>query len=61
MIVKDKHICGGNPTIKGTRITVGVILANVRDEASFTEICEDYRITKQDIVDCFNYVIKKME
>ena len=61
MIIKDKNICGGSPTIKGTRITVGVVLANIRDEVSFVEICEDYHITKQDIIDCFNYVIKKME
>ena len=26
-----------------------------------TEICDDYHITKQDIEDCFDYVIKKVE
>lgn len=61
MIIKDKNICGGNPIIKGTRITVAVVLANVRDGIPFAEICDDYHITKQDITDCFDYVIKKVE
>lgn len=57
MIIQDKNICGGCPTIKGTRITVSVILANVRDEVPFQEICEDYGITKEDIMDCVDYAI----
>lgn len=61
MIIKDKNICGGSPIIKGTRITVAVILANIRDGIPFAEICDDYHITKQDIEDCFDYVIKKVE
>lgn len=57
MIVQDKKICGGCPTIKGTRIVVSVILANVRDEVPFEEICVDYGITKEDIKDCIDYAI----
>lgn len=60
MIVQDKSICGGCPTIKGTRITVSVILSNIRDEVPFQEICEEYRITKEDIMDCVDYAIRNL-
>lgn len=55
MIVKDKNICGGCPTIKGTRIPVLVVLTNIKDEVSFSEICNTYGITRKDIKDCIDY------
>lgn len=56
MIVKDKNICGDCPTIKGTRIPIYVVLANIKDESSFSKICNTYGITRKDIKDCINYV-----
>lgn len=57
MIIKDFNICGGVPTIKGTRIPVEVILYNIRDEVSFEEICQDYHITVENIRECIDYAI----
>ncbi len=57
LIVQDKNICGGCPTIKETRITVSVILSNIRDEIPFKDICIDYGITKEDIKECIDYAI----
>lgn len=61
MIVEKKKICGGCPTIKGTRITVSIVLANIRDGVTFNEICEDYHISKEDIMDCLDYAIYRLD
>lgn len=61
MIVKDSKICGGNPTIKGTRIPVSLILANIRDEVCFYDICHDYQITIKDIKDCIEFAIEMVQ
>lgn len=58
MIIKDSRICGGTPTIKGTRIPATLILYNIKDGVSFEEICQEYHITVKDIRDCIDYVIK---
>lgn len=61
MIIRDLKICGGVPTIKGTRIPVTLILANIRDEVSFEDICQDYHITLDDIRDSLEYAIGKIQ
>ncbi|HEY8690078.1 MAG TPA: DUF433 domain-containing protein [Chitinophagaceae bacterium] len=55
-IVADEEICGGRPTIDGTRITVktilGYIVAGDKDE----NILEGYpRLTKEDIATIKEY------
>jgi len=50
MIVKNSKICGGDPIIKGTRIPVALVLANIRDEVCFNDICQEYHITLEDLV-----------
>lgn len=57
MIVSDRNIYEGAPTIKGTRTTVSIILANIRDGYTFEEVSKDYGVTIEDIVDCINYAI----
>ncbi len=42
MIVSDPNIHFGKPTIKGTRITVEVILDRIAAGMSLKEILEDY-------------------
>lgn len=37
-IVADPHMCGGVPRIKGTRIPVSVVLANLAEGLSPEEI-----------------------
>jgi len=41
-IVRDPKICGGEPVIKGTRVTVRTILASLAEGASIQEILEDF-------------------
>ncbi|HEY6321134.1 MAG TPA: DUF433 domain-containing protein [Thermoanaerobaculia bacterium] len=41
-IVADPRICHGKPCIRGTRIMVSVVLANLADGLSVDEIIKEY-------------------
>jgi len=41
-IMRDPKICGGEPVIKGTRVTVRTILASLSEGATMKEILEDF-------------------
>ena len=49
-ILRDRKICGGEPVIKGTRVTLRTILASLAEGASIEEILEDFpSLTKTDV------------
>jgi uncharacterized protein (DUF433 family) len=51
-IVRNPEICGGQPTIKGTRVLVLDILSLLKAGQSFEEILQDFpSITREDIVE----------
>lgn len=41
-IVQDPKICGGQPVIKGTRVTLRTILASLAEGAEVKEILDDF-------------------
>ncbi|MBH0200332.1 MAG: DUF433 domain-containing protein [Nitrospira sp.] len=41
-IVRDENICGGEPVVKGTRVTVRTILSSLAEGASIQEILDDF-------------------
>ena len=41
-IVRDPKICGGEPVIKGTRVTLRTILASLAEGGSFDELLKDF-------------------
>ncbi|MBH0201699.1 MAG: DUF433 domain-containing protein [Nitrospira sp.] len=41
-IVRDKAICGGEPVVKETRVTVRTVLASLAEGASIQEILDDF-------------------
>ncbi len=41
-IVRDPKICGGQPVIKGTRVTVLTVLASLAEGADVSEILADF-------------------
>ncbi|MBW2091120.1 MAG: DUF433 domain-containing protein [Deltaproteobacteria bacterium] len=41
-IVRDKNICGGEPVLKGTRLTVRTVLASLAEGATTEEILADF-------------------
>ena len=49
-IVRNPRICGGQPTIKGTRVTVRTVLASLAEGATIDEILQDFPTLKaQDV------------
>ncbi len=45
-IVRNPRICGGEPVVKGTRVTVRTILASLSEGATVEEIIEDFPALK---------------
>jgi uncharacterized protein (DUF433 family) len=46
-IIRDKEICGGQPIIKGTRVTLRTILASLAEGATIEEILNDFPTLKE--------------
>lgn len=42
MIVRDPQICGGEPVVRGTRVTIRTILASLAEGAWIDEILADF-------------------
>lgn len=63
MITRNKRVCGGDPCICGTRISVQAILGHVYNGLNIFEIAELYkkyghkRITDDDIKDAIKLAI----
>jgi uncharacterized protein (DUF433 family) len=41
-IVRDPHICGGEPIVRGTRVPLRTILASLAEGATSDEILRDF-------------------
>jgi uncharacterized protein (DUF433 family) len=55
-IVRNKDIMMGKPCIKGTRITVELILENLSQGGTIEYLLEGYpHITREDIYACIDY------
>ncbi|MEW5956135.1 MAG: DUF433 domain-containing protein [Chloroflexota bacterium] len=56
-ISSNPEIYGGKPCIKGTRITVSMVLELLEDGLSFEKIIDDYypHLTKEDLRACLEY------
>ena len=49
-IARDPGVCGGEPVIKGTRVTLRAILASLAEGAIGKEILEDFPTLTEDHV-----------
>ncbi|HWF61105.1 MAG TPA: DUF433 domain-containing protein [Nitrospira sp.] len=49
-IVRDPRVCGGEPVIKGTRVTVRTVLASLAEGDKVEEILEDFPTLKEEDV-----------
>ena len=54
-VTVDPKVCFGKPVIKGTRISVELIVGNLAGGMSFDEIISEYGITKEAILNALNY------
>ena len=49
-IIRNPKICGGEPVIKGTRVTLRTVLASLAEGATTEEIIKDFpTLTEQDV------------
>ncbi len=50
VIVRDSRICGGEPVIKGTRVTLRTVLASLAEGATAEEVLADFpTLTPEDL------------
>ena len=49
-IIRDPRICGGEPVIKGTRVTLRTVLASLAEGASINDILADFPTLTEDDV-----------
>lgn len=50
LIVRDPQVCGGEPVIAGTRVTIRTILASLAEGARIGEILRDFPILTEEQV-----------
>ena len=49
-IVRDPQICGGEPVIKATRVTLRTVLSSLAEGATVAEILTDFpALTEEDV------------
>lgn len=49
-IVRDSNVCGGEPVMKGTRVTLRTILASLAEGSTVDEIIKDFpTLTEEDV------------
>lgn len=47
-IVRDSQVCGGEPVVKGTRVTVRTILASLAEGDSTQDLLQDFPTLKEE-------------
>jgi len=50
VIIRDPKMCGGEPVIKGTRVTVRTVLASLAEGASIDDILADFPTLSEPLV-----------
>lgn len=61
-IVATTGVCGGRPRIRGTRMTVSILLAGLAAGDTIEGIVEDYPfISREDILAALNYAAVSLE
>ena len=57
-IVVDPDIRFGKPIIKGTRVPVNLVVAKVSGGMTFTDIADEYDLTREDIQAALAYAAR---
>ncbi len=54
-IIIDPEIQHGRPVIRGTRVPVTRMLTGLAGKMTFDEICQEYKVTVEDVQAAINY------
>jgi uncharacterized protein (DUF433 family) len=57
-IVVDPEVRHGKPVIKGTRVSVDVVLGSLAAGMTIEEVAEEYGITREDVLAAVEYAAK---
>ena len=57
-IVFDPEVCGGKPVVKGTRVTVEVVLESLAEGWSVEEVAEEFKIPGEAVLEALKYALK---
>lgn len=57
----NKAVLSNAPAIKGTRITISLIIACFRDNMTIEEISENYNISRESIEIAIDFVIQLLD
>ena len=60
-IVITKDTCSGSPRIDGRRITVYNILGYLAGEMTIDEICEEFYLTKREVIEAIEWAKEYIE
>jgi uncharacterized protein (DUF433 family) len=56
LIVADKHTLGGKPRVKGTRISVALVLEQLSHGLAIDDLLQNYpTLTREGILACLTY------
>jgi len=48
-IAVDPEVLGGKPVIKGTRVPVEVVVGSLAGTMSVSDVCEQYRLSREQV------------
>jgi uncharacterized protein (DUF433 family) len=55
-ITEDPNICGGQPSVRGMRITVSLVLKHLAAGRTVPEIIDEFpELEREDIAECLQY------
>lgn len=54
-IISDHRILLGKPVIKGTRISIELLLKKLSEGADIEELAQDYQLEKEDVYAALHY------
>lgn len=57
-IVQDPNVLHGQVVIEGTRVPVHTLLGHLAAGNSVTELAEEYRVTREDVLACLAYAAR---
>lgn len=59
-IVVDPEVVHGQPVVRGTRVTVAIVVGSLAGGMSFEEVEAEYGITRDDILACLDYAARSV-
>lgn len=59
-IIADSDIMHGKPVVEGTRVPVEVILNTLAEGVSVEDVCEEYSLEKEQVLDAVKYAAERV-